>query len=138
MNDDEKNFTTPPEDFEMIEVDVNAFLTEEQRSWPVVSWEMPEQDFASEVLFPRLVLTLELPAVNGRMDTERLSAVVTSASECEAGFGGSGLDEWGRQAANGTATLTLVPRTLLGARERLTRVARIAAGFAGTKTASVV
>jgi hypothetical protein len=36
----------PEENFEIIEVDCSAYLTEEQRSWPIGESLRPEEDFA--------------------------------------------------------------------------------------------
>jgi len=47
MNGDEANFTTPPEEFEFVEIDLNSQLTDEERSWPVVEL-IQEEDFAIE------------------------------------------------------------------------------------------
>ncbi len=141
MNDNEPSEgMRPEEDFEIIEIDVTPYLTEEQKKWPIGEGLRPEEDFAIEEVLPvpALVLTVSLGQSNGVLEVEHLSAAIAAASECEVGFGGSGLDERDRRTANGTATLTLVPRTLDGARERLAQVARIAAGFAGTKAASVI
>jgi hypothetical protein len=140
MTDEPQEGQYPEEEFEIVEIDVTPFLTEEQKLWPIVESEYPEEDFAIEeaVPVPALVLMVDLRQTNGTPETERLAAAVESASECEAGFGGSGLDERDRRTCDGLATLTLVPRTLEGARERLTRVARIASGFAGTRTAYAI
>jgi hypothetical protein len=130
----------PEEDIELFEIDVTPYLKPEHRTLPIREGQRPEEDFAIEevVPLPALVLMVDLRQTNGTPETERLAAAVESASECEAGFGGSGLDERDRRTCDGLATLTLVPRTLEGARERLTRVARIASGFAGTRTAYAI
>ncbi len=140
MTDEPQEGQYPEEDFEIVEIDVTPYLTEEQKKWPISEGQYPEEDFAIEEAtpVPALVLTVDLRQTNGTPEAERISAAVTSASDCEAGFGGSGLDERNRRTRDGLATLTLVPRTLEGARERLARVARIAAGFAGTKTAYAI
>ncbi len=130
MSDDEPGEgLRPEEDFEIVEVDLTPYLTEEQRSWPVGEGLRPEEDFAIEEAVPIPMLKLAVAA-----DPD---AAAAAASDCEAGLGGTGLDERGRRTADGVTTLTLVPRTFDGAAERLARVARIAAGLAGTRSATV-
>jgi hypothetical protein len=139
-HDEPQEGRRPEEDIEIFEIDVTPYLKPEHRTLPIREGQRPEEDFAIEesVPLPALVLMVDLRQTNGTPEIERLAAAVASASECEAGFGGSGLDERDRRTRDGLMTLTLVPRTLEGARERLMRVARIAAGFAGTKTAYAI
>lgn len=132
MNDDEGvEGQRPEQDFEIVEVDVDRYLTDEQRSWPVVECQRPEQEFAIEE---------PLPALNVRLSGAgaRLSALVDVFSDQEAALGGSGLDVARQATHDGTATATLLPRSVEGARGRLERVARWAAAFGSEVAVTVV
>jgi hypothetical protein len=141
MSNGEPQVGQRPEDaIELFEIDATPHLKPKHRLLPLREGQRPTEEFAIEesVPLPALVLTIDLRQTNGTPEVERLASAVASASECEAGLGGTGLDEQNRRTCDGLTTLTLVPRTREGARERLARVARIAAGFAGTKMAYAI
>jgi hypothetical protein len=98
MNDDDANFTTPPEDFEIIEVDCEPFLTEEQRSWPVVDL-IQEEDFAIEEPLPVLLVT---PTSGDPNETEKgFPALIAAVSDYEVSLGGEGLHLFDTPRPNG-------------------------------------
>jgi hypothetical protein len=126
MNGGSAEGRRPEEDFEIVEVDLTRYLTDEQKSWLVGIGRRPEEEFAIEEPLPALTVRVhgsETPAEG------RLPAVVEVLSEQEVALGGSGLEVTGRTAQNGSAIATLVPRSVDGARGRLERVARWAAAF---------
>jgi hypothetical protein len=125
----------PEEEFEIVEIDVTPFLTEEQRSWPVVRCETAEEEFAIEQPVPALTVCVR----GGATPAEgRLPTVVEVLSEQEVALGGSGLEVTGRTAQNGSAVATLLPRSISGARGRLERVAKWAAAFGSEVAVTVV
>jgi hypothetical protein len=122
----------PEEEFEIVEVDVTPYLTDEQKSWPVVRCESAEQEFAIEEPLPALDVRLG----NSVLVTEGLlPALVRALSNQEAALGGTGLDVSRQVTENGRTRTTLVPRSVEGARERLERVAQWAAWALGSETA---
>jgi hypothetical protein len=87
MTDESEEGQHPEEDFEIVEIDVTPFLTEEQKKWPIVESEYPEEDFAIEEVLPVLVLT---PALvhgtgcnNGSPAGDRVAAFVEAVSAYE-------------------------------------------------------
>lgn len=122
MNDEPAEGQRPEQDFEIVEVDLTPYLTDEQKSWPVGVGERPEQDFAIEEPLPALDVR-----VSGGPPERRLPALVTLFSDQEAALGGSGLEVAREVTENGHARATLLPRSTDGARGRLERVARWAA-----------
>ncbi|AWM37789.1 hypothetical protein GobsT_41900 [Gemmata obscuriglobus] len=119
----------PDEDFEIVEVDVGRYLTDEQRAWPVGVGQRPEQEFAIEG---------PLPALSVRAPEARLAALVSVLSEQETKLGGSGLELAHRaRDANGVRA-TLVPRRVEGARTRFELIARWAAAFGSEVAVTVV
>jgi hypothetical protein len=125
----------PEEEFEIIEIDVTPFLTEEQKSWPVVRREAAEEEFAIEEPLPVLSVQLSSPGLGS---AELLPGVVRALSNYEAALGGTGLDVSSQATENGRTLTTLVPRSVEGARERLERVAQWAAMALGSETAVTV
>src|SRR5262245_7070225 len=93
-NPDEPNFDTPPEDFEIVDVEQTPDLTDEQRQWPVVDFVQAE-DFAIEEVLPVLVLTPaaghESGTANGVPANDRVAALVEAVSAYEQSLGGEGL-----------------------------------------------
>jgi hypothetical protein len=135
MNDEPMEGERPEQDFEIVEVDLTPYLTEEQKSWPVGVGRRPEQEFAIEELLPALSVCVR----GGATPAEgRLPAVVEVLSEQEVALGGSGLEVTGRGSQNGSAVARLVPRSTEGARGRLERVARWAAAFGSEVAVTVV
>jgi hypothetical protein len=47
----------PLEQFEIVEIDGTAFLTDEERSWPVVTWQQSEEFIIEEPLPPSVPTT---------------------------------------------------------------------------------
>ena len=129
MKDEAAEGERPEQDFEIVEVDVDQYLTDEQRSWPVVECDRPEEEFAIEE---------PLPALDVRGPGGRLPALVDVLSEQEASLGGSGLDLARQTTDNGTVRATLLPRSVEGARGRLERVARWAAAYGSEVVVTVV
>jgi hypothetical protein len=125
----------PEEEFELIEIDVTPFLTDEQKSWPVVRSDRPEEEFAIEEPLP--ALTVRVHGGTGPAEG-RLPTLVEVLSEQEVALGGGGLEVTGRTAQNGTAGVTLVPRLIPGARDRLARMAKWAAVFGSDVAVTVV
>jgi hypothetical protein len=125
----------PEEEFEIIEIDVTPFLTEEQKSWPVVRREAAEEEFAIEEPLPVLSVQLSSPGLGS---AELLPGVVRALSNYEAALGGTGLEVSSQATENGRTLTTLVPRSVEGARERLERVAQWAAMALGSETAVTV
>jgi hypothetical protein len=135
MNTEPSEAERPEEEFEIVEIDVTPFLTDEQRSWPVVRCERPEEEFAIEEPLPALNVRVH----GGATPAEgRLPVVVGVLSEQEVLLGGSGLEMSLRSAQNGTVMATLVPRTLEGARGRFERLARWWAAASGSEAAVTV
>gem|GEM_PF-6787859 len=111
----------PEEEFEIVEIDLTPFLTEEQKAWPVVRSESAEEEFAIEEPLPALTVLVH----NGKTPAEgRLPTVVEVLSEQETALGGGGLEVTRRALQNGSVSATLIPRLLEGARGRLEQVAR--------------
>ena len=125
----------PEEEFEIVEIDVTPFLTEEEKSWPVVRCENAAEEFAIEEPLPALTVLVHGGATPAE---RRLPAVIEILSDQEAALGGSGLEVSRRASQNGSLTATLVPRLLEGARGRLERVAKWAAAFGSEVAVTVV
>lgn len=119
----------PEQDFEIVEVDLKPYLTDEQRSWPVGVGQRPEEEFAIEE---------PLPALNVCASGGRLPALVSIFSDQEAALGGSGLEVARQASENGHVRATLLPRSVEGARGRLERVARWAAALGPEVAVTVV
>lgn len=119
----------PEEDFEIVEVNVSDYLTDEQKSWPVVSCESAAEEFAIEE---------PLPALDVRAAGGRLPALVVLFSDQEAALGGTGLEVSRQVAERDGVRATLVPRSVEGARGRLERVAKWAALAFGSEAAVTV
>jgi hypothetical protein len=134
MNGDEANFTTPPEEFEFVEIDLNSQLTDEERSWPVVEL-IQEEDFAIEEPLPVLVIA---PASGEPNEQERgFPALVAAVSNYEVSLGGEGLhlfDHPHANGLNGNGSITLIPWKADGARDRLEQVARWVVDVGGFAT----
>ena len=125
----------PEEEFEIVEIDCTPYLTEEQKSWPVVRCESAEEEFAIEEPLPALTVRVQ----GGKATAEgRLPAVIEVLSEQEVALGGGGLEVTRRAAQNGIVVATLVPRHADGARRRLERVAKWAAVFGSEVAVTVV
>lgn len=129
MNDEPTDNEYAEEDFEIVEVDVDRYLTDEQRSWPVVECEPAEEEFAIEE---------PLPALDVRASGGRLPALVSLFSDQEATLGGSGLEVARQASENGHVRATLLPRSVDGARTRLEHVARWAAALGPEVAVTVV
>jgi hypothetical protein len=135
MTSDPSRNEYPEEEFEIIEIDVTPFLTEEQKTWPVVRCETAAEEFALEEPLPALTVR-----VNGGTTSPegRLPAVVAVLSEQEVALGGSGLEIARQSTDNGAVRATLIPRSVEGARGRLERVARWATAFGSEVAVTVV
>ncbi len=129
MNDESAEGERPEQDFEIVEVDVDQYLTDEQRSWPVGVGRRPVQEFAIEE---------PLPALEVRGPGVRLPALVDVLSEQETTLGGTGLSLVRQTTDNGTVRVTLLPRSVEGARGRLESVAKWAATAFGSEVAVTV
>ena len=129
MTDEQSRNEYPEEEFEIVEVDLTPYLTDEQKSWPLVRCESAEEEFAIEE---------PLPALDVRGPGGRLPALVDVLSEQETSLGGSGLDLARQTTDNGTVRATLLPRSVEGARGRLERVARWAAAYGSEVVVTVV
>lgn len=129
MNDEPAEGQRPFEDFEIIEIGVDRYLTAEQRSWPVGVGQRPEEEFAIEE---------PLPALTVRAPDAHLAALLSVLSEQETKLGGSGLEVTHRAADASGARATLVPRQLEGARGRLEVMARWTAAFGSEVAVTVV
>jgi hypothetical protein len=125
----------PEEEFEIVEIDVAPFLTAEQRSWPVVRCDRPEEEFAIEEPLPALAVSVH----GGATPAEgRLPTLVEVLSDQDVALGGGGLEVARRTVRNGTAGATLVPRLIPGARGRFERMAKWAAAFGPEVAVTVV
>jgi hypothetical protein len=135
MNAEPGEGRRPEEDFEIIEVDMTRYLTDEEKMWPVGVGRRPEQEFAIEEPLPALSVCVH----GGATPAEgRLPVVVAVLSEQEVALGGSGLEVTSRGSQNGSAVAQLVPRLAEGARGRLERVAKWAAAFGSEVAVTVV
>jgi hypothetical protein len=114
----------PEEDIEIVEIDCTPYLTEEQKSWPVVRSASAEEEFAIEEPLPALDVSVnDIPMVVEGM----LPALLRSLSNFETRLGGTGFEVSPPVAENGRLRMRLVPRSVEGARERVSRVAQWAA-----------
>jgi hypothetical protein len=124
MNGNEANFITPPEDFEIVEIDLHSQLTDEERSWPVVEL-VQNEDFAIEEPLPVLVMT---PTFANTNEQEKgFPTLIAAVSNYEVSLGGEGLHLFDRPhptELNGNGSIALVPWKADGARSRLEQVAR--------------
>jgi hypothetical protein len=124
MSSDVANFTSLPEDFEIVELDQNTHLTDEERSWPVTEL-VQEEDFAIEEPLPVLVMT---PTLGHTNDQEKgFPTLITAVSNYEVSLGGEGLHLFDLQHTNelnGNGSIALIPWKADGARGRLEQVAR--------------
>jgi hypothetical protein len=139
--DDDPNFTTPPEDFEIVDLDPTSDLPEDQQSWPVADL-IQKEDFAIEEILPMLVLTptqrREAGASNGVPAGDQLAAFVEAVSVYEQSLGGEGLHVFDPVPPVGPNCVALVPWKADGARDRLEQVARWATGMGALATAANV
>ena len=134
MKDEDGVGRRPEEDFEIVEIDTDAYLTAEQKSWPVGVGRRPEEAFAIEEPLP----VLDVRVTGTAPAEQRLPALVSVFSDQEAALGGSGLDVSRQVTENGHTRATLVPRSAEGARERLTRVAQWATALGPDVAVTVV
>lgn len=135
MNEEPAEGQRPEQDFEIVEVDLTPCLTDEQKTWPVVECRRPEQEFAIEEPLPALDVRLNDSAL---IVEHMLPTLVRGLSNHEAALGGAGLDVSRQVTESGQIRVTLIPRSVEGARGRLERVARWAATALGSETAVTV
>ena len=124
MSDEPQEGEYPEEDFEIIELETDPFLTEEQKSWPVVESEYSQDDFAIEEPLPVLLVTPADGHVAG--DAGQVPALVEATSAYEVSLGGGGLRVFDSPRPAGVdrnGAIALVPWKAEGARDRLERVA---------------
>lgn len=87
MKDEFAEGRRPEQDFEIVDVDVSAHLTDEQKSWPVGVGRRPDEEFAIEEPLPALAVRVH----GGATPAEgRLPAVVEVLSEQEVALGAAG------------------------------------------------